>query len=328
MNISVDGLGIVSRMGYKEDIEFFLERGSAAGQSQSGPHVPADIPESLGIPDKLVRRMSHFARLSLLSAARAVIDSGIDIRKKSTGIIQGSVYGPIISGLQCFDDLLDFGDNQLSPANFSGSVFNTSATYLSLAFGIEGRTMTHTSGQDTLYNSLMTASQWLEQGEAEYIIMGIGDEYTSFFDGGIPLQAQAPKGFIPDSEGWTTFVLSGSRNPLYGKINCGRLDRSLKIKNKNIIYSAWHELIKPDEFYDHSLTKRACFPGPLRGSYPTASCFDLALALICAKKGRFPVSNPEDRNYNIEELDKNEKIACFNLSETEDIFYYETQVDS
>jgi 3-oxoacyl-(acyl-carrier-protein) synthase len=185
MKLSVQGLGIVSKIGNTQEIEDLLAKNEIRSIDLCTGHtLSIDFPDEFRIASSLIRRMSHFAKISLLSACYAMKDSGLDLTGKSVGIIQGSVYGPIISGIQAFDDLIDFGDNQLSPTNFSGSVFNTSATYLSLAFGIQGCTLSHTSGLDTLYNSLQTASFWLESGMTDYVILGIGDEYTPYFDHG------------------------------------------------------------------------------------------------------------------------------------------------
>ena len=146
MNLSVVGLGMASKVGNTKDLEQLLIKSPLINPNDlpSSHTLPLDIPDHFNLPQQLLRRMSHFAKISLVSAYNAIQDSNLDLTGKTVGIIQGSVYGPIISGIQAFDDLIDFGDNQLSPTNFSGSVFNTSATYLSLAFGIQGRTLSHT----------------------------------------------------------------------------------------------------------------------------------------------------------------------------------------
>jgi hypothetical protein len=321
MSISVAGLGIVSKIGGIKEIEHFLSQDIVnPNMLPAGRHLSIDIPNIYAVSERLVRRMSHFAKLSLLSALHAIKDSELNVAGKSIGIIQGSVYGPIISGIQAFDDLIDFGDNQLSPTNFSGSVFNTSATYLSLAFGIQGCTLSHTSGQDTLYNSILTAGLWLESGEVDYVIMGIGDEYSSYFDDSLPSDKQP--GLLPTSEGWTTFILSLDEKAKYGKIEYGYLKELLKTKNQKNIYSVWHEQIKADDFLNHAKDNQACFLTFLRGSYPSAAAFDLAFALICVKSNKFPVYYSSDGNYQLQLLNKDEKITCYSLSETNGIFYY------
>jgi hypothetical protein len=324
MNISVMGLGMVSRIGDTADLERLL-----AGDCQIYPNMllsnhilPLDIPDGFNISPQLFRRMSHFAKISLLSANSAVKDSGLDIAGKSIGIIQGSVYGPIVSGIQAFDDLIDFGDNQLSPTNFSGSVFNTSATYLSLAFGIQGCTLSHTSGMDTLYNSLLTASLWLENKTVDFVIMGIGDEYTTYFDNQC-LASDQQSGLLPTCEGWTTFILGKGEKSKYGKVEYSCLQNLPETKSRKNIYSVWHEQIKPEQFLNHARYNQACFPVFLRGSYPSGSGFDLALALICAQNGRFPVYNDLSGNYRIQDLEKDERVRCFSVAENNGVFYYE-----
>ena len=302
MSISVVGLGVVSKLGSTGDLEQLLKQSLINPKELPSSHpLTIDIPNEFNFSPQLIRRMSHFAKLSLLSACNAIKDSGLNISGKSIGIIQGSVYGPIISGIQAFDDLIDFGDNQLSPTNFSGSVFNASASYLSLAFDIQGCTLTHTSGLDTLYNSLLAASLWLESGTVDYVIMGIGDEYTTFFDNNF-LTLDQPTALLPTCEGWTTFILSKAEKAKYGKVEYGYLKRLPETNNQKNIYSVWHEQIKAAEFLSHAKYNQACFPVYLRGSYPSAAAFDLALALICSSKARFPVYNLEQEQYQIHDL--------------------------
>jgi hypothetical protein len=323
-NVSVVGLGMVSKVGDTKDLEQLLTSSRLINPNvlTSGHTLSLDIPDDFNLSQQLLRRMSHFAKISLLSACNAIKNSGLDICGKSVGIIQGSVYGPIISGIQAFDDLIDFGDNQLSPTNFSGSVFNTSATYLSLAFGIQGPTLSHTSGLDTLYNSLLTASLWLESGEVDYVMMGIGDEYTTYFDHDF-LTLDQQTGLLPTCEGWTTFILSKDETAKYGKIAYGYLKTLPETKSKKNIYSVWHQQIKTAEFLEHAKDNQACFPAFLRGSYPSASAFDLALALICTKNERFPMYNTSDGNYHIQFLSKDERISCYSIAENNGVVCYE-----
>ncbi len=329
MKLSVNGLGLVSKIGNTKEIETVLAQGQIDPKCLSSNHtLSIDIPNDFNIPPQLIRRMSHFAKISLLSACHAFRDSGLnDLVGKSIGIIQGSVYGPIISGIQAFDDLIDFGDNQLSPTNFSGSVFNTSSTYLSLAFGIQGPILTHTSGMDTLYNSLLSAYIWLESKTVEYVVLGIGDEYTTYFDDGNQT-ANQQNGLLPTCEGWTTFILSKNEKTKYGMVDFSCLKMLPDIKNQKNIYSVWHEKIENAEFINHAKHNQACFPVFLRGSYPSSSAFDLALMLICAQKERFPVYNGLNGYFQILNIGKDEKISCFNISENnDDIILYQVTKD-
>lgn len=323
MNLSVLGLGLVSKIGSVEDLEAALAKEQIdPGRLASGPSLPIEIQADFDISPQLVRRMGHFAKISLLSACRAIKDSGLnDLAGKRVGIIQGSVYGPIIAGIQAFDDLIDFGDNQLSPTNFSGSVFNTSATYLSLAFGIQGPVLTHTSGMDTLDNSLLAASLWLESRRVDYVIVGMGDEFTAYFeDNNSPENQQT--GLLPTCEGWTTFILSKDAKAKYGKVEFGYLKTLPETKNRKNIYSVWHEGLKATEFLNHAQANQACFPVFLRGSYPSAAAFDLALALICAKNKRFLMYNVSNGNYQTQLISGGEIINCYSISENNEIVCY------
>jgi len=322
MNVFVNGVGLVSGIGNTAAWERLLAQDRINPDDfPSNFRLAIDFPSDFNFPRQLIRRMSHFAQISLLSAGDAVKDSGLDIAGKSIGIIQGSVYGPIISGIQAFDDLIDFGDDQLSPTNFSGSVFNTSATYLSLAFNNKGCALTHTSGLDTLYNSLLTAFLWLKNGEADYVILGIGDEYPLFFDNR-HLTTDCATGLLPTGEGWTTFILSKDDQAKYGKVEFSYLQELPPTKNQKNVYSVWHEQIFKGKFMIHAKENQACFPGYLRGSYPSAAAFDLGLALVCASRARFPVFKTRNGGYQIQKIVSNESITCYSASENDGVFCY------
>jgi hypothetical protein len=324
MKIGVAGLGMVSKLGDAGNVRQLLTENSWFDPRElpAGHTLGLDQLSDYDLPQSLLRRMSHFAKIALLSACRAVQDSGRDLAGKSVGIIQGSVYGPIISGIQAFDELIDFGDNQLSPTNFSGSVFNTSATYLSLAFGIQGSTLAHTGGLDTLYNSLLVASLWLESGAVEYVIVGIGDEYTTFFDRETPAISGQPTGFLPTGEGWTTFIFKKAQPAKYGQLEFGYSPTLPATTDQPNIYSFWHEQSPAERFLDHARNNQACFPVGLRGSYPSGAAFDVALALLCKKNGRFLVTQPTEGVYQIQNLGRTKPVCCYSVAENGGVHYY------
>jgi hypothetical protein len=325
MKLSINGLGLVSTAGDVADLERLLAQSRIEPElCFSNSALPFEFSSEFKVPSQLVRRMGRFAKLSLLSAGQAICDSGLELAGRSVGIIQGSVYGPINSGLQAFDDLIDFGDNQLSPTNFSGSVFNTAATYLSLAFSIQGPVLTHTSGLDTLYNSFLTASKWLEDKEVDYVILGVGDEYTPYFDGEHAAN-EHQSSLLPTSEGWTTFLLGRNDAAKFGKLRFSYL-KSLPSRQNQYernVYSIWHKKIESGQFSVHARERLDCFPVHLRGSYPSASAFDLALALICKRNRRFPIYDGFSLQYRVEHLDEIDIIRCFSLAEGDHVACYE-----
>jgi hypothetical protein len=326
MKLSVVGLGMAAKLGKTADVAQLLTGNRiVAPRDLAADHpVALDIPSDFQIAPQLIRRMSHFAKLSLASACDAFRDSGLDQAGKTIGIIQGSVYGPIGSGIQALDELVDFGDNQLSPTNFSGSVFNTSATYLSLAFGIQGCTLAHTGGLDTLYNSLVTAFLWLERGTVDYVMAGIGDEYTPFFNREISAAFGPATGLLPTGEGWTTFIFGKAQTAKYSQLEFGYLPTLPETTNQPNIYSFWHEQSPAEQFWEHARNNQACFPVGLRGSYPSAAAFDLALTLLCAKNGRFPFFHPVEGIYRIKDLEQTKPVSCFSVAEDGRMHYYRT----
>lgn len=309
MKLAVNGIGIVSTLGTVDSIAELLQQSQISVASlASSAKVSLNFPSEMNIPGGLVRRMSHFAKMAVLSAGYALVDSELDCRAKRVGIIEGSVYGPITSGLKAFDELIDFGDDKISPTTFSGSVFNAAATYLSLAFGIQGPILTQTAGADTLYNSLTMASLWLESGMVDYVILGVGDEFADYFSDITATNGSNSKS-LPTSEGWTTLIVSraDAEKTAYGQLEFDYSEQFVA-QTENQINSFWNEDFGGEW-------------NSLRGAYPAGVAFDVALLLLARKLQRFPRQSADGSEYSVSDLN-GEALSCCNHAESGKAFFY------
>jgi 3-oxoacyl-[acyl-carrier-protein] synthase II len=80
---------------------------------------------------KGLRRADKFSRMSVLAASDAVSCSGIrSFDGKSTGVILATAFGPHVTTFGFLDDILDYGDANVSPSKFSNSVHNAAVSYI------------------------------------------------------------------------------------------------------------------------------------------------------------------------------------------------------
>jgi len=178
--ISSWGLGILSfekalHQGWREPAKVVDSR--HAGQQRYAYQVDLD-----SIPDKTIlkkiRRADKLSKMSVLAAADALADSGIEhIAQKKTGIILATAFGAHVTTFDFLDGILDFGDAAVSPTSFSNSVHNAAASYVSASLSIQGPTMTVTQFRFSFQSALQLAQTWLLQDRCDYVLVGGVDQY-------------------------------------------------------------------------------------------------------------------------------------------------------
>ncbi|MCP4105408.1 MAG: beta-ketoacyl synthase chain length factor [Desulfobacteraceae bacterium] len=125
---------------------------------------------------KGIRRADKFAKMAVIASDKAC--AGFEFQKEDTdiSIILCTQFGPHATTFKFLDTLLDYSDTGVSPTTFSHSVHNAAASYIASFLGIRGQSLTITSFQDPLRQALILADAWLEQKQAEKIIVCYVDE--------------------------------------------------------------------------------------------------------------------------------------------------------
>ncbi len=127
---------------------------------------------------KKIRRSDKLSQMSVLAAAEALRESGIEnITKKNIGIILATAFGAHVTTFAFIDDILDYGDANASPTLFSNSVHNAAVSYISTTFDIKGPTLTVTQFRFSFFGALQLAEAWLALGRCEYVLVGAVDQY-------------------------------------------------------------------------------------------------------------------------------------------------------
>jgi 3-oxoacyl-[acyl-carrier-protein] synthase II len=177
------------------------------------------------VPDrtllKKIRRADKLSKMSVLAAADALSDCGIEnISRKKIGIILATAFGAQVTTFDFLDGILDFGDAGVSPTTFSNSVHNAAASYVSSSLNIQGPTLTVTQFRFSFQSALQLAKTWLDQERCEYVLVGAVDQYgdvlgyiseqklTAAMDGRIKPFAFNPTCQVPGEGGF--FFLLGN----------------------------------------------------------------------------------------------------------------------
>jgi len=126
---------------------------------------------------KEMRRADKFSKMACFAAYDAFVDSGLGNEVKSSlGIILATAFGPHVTTFRFLDDILDYGDTNVSPTVFSHSVHNAAASYIALVLGARGPTLTVTQFAHSFHQALIIAQSWLRERRCEYILVGNADQ--------------------------------------------------------------------------------------------------------------------------------------------------------
>lgn len=179
MNIA--GIGIVTARG--RGIESFR---TALSEGWRKPE-PAYTIASETLRDNAVlkdmRRADDLCKMACLAASDAVSDSGIGADERSNlGIILGTAFGPHPTTFRFLDDIISFGDTEVSPTTFSHSVHNAALSYVSTNLQSRGPTLTITQFAHSFHQAVSLAEAWLEEGRCDHILVGVADQYGTVMD--------------------------------------------------------------------------------------------------------------------------------------------------
>ncbi|MBI4847352.1 MAG: beta-ketoacyl synthase chain length factor [Nitrospirae bacterium] len=127
---------------------------------------------------KKMRRADKLSKMAVLAAADALENSGIEnINKKTIGIITATAFGAHVTTFDFLNDILDYGEANVSPTTFSNSVHNAAASYISSALNIQGPTLTVTQFFFSFHSALQLAKAWLDEKRCDYVLVGAVEQY-------------------------------------------------------------------------------------------------------------------------------------------------------
>ena len=237
MSPAIRGLGIVAACGRGVDA---LRASLHCGWKPpvfvpvSGSHPLPCYPLPPGALDdkslgRKVRRADRFSRMAVFAASDALDDAclseGVD--RGRIGLIVTSALGSHGTTFQFLDEILTYGDAEVSPTVFSHSVQNAAAAYIATTLDIRGPVMTLTQVHFAFHQALILAQTWLHSGRCDHVLVGGVDELGSVMqyiwrsllpmseDGQIhPFAFGKSPGTVP-GEGAAFFLLSATGSNAY-----------------------------------------------------------------------------------------------------------------
>ncbi len=221
--MNIMGIGVVFSGGRGiEQYENALRKGLINPSYSVAPEVLADKK----IRSKM-RRGDRFSKMAVAAAIDAVEASKIST--DSLGIIISTGFGPQVTTFKFLDGIIDYGPKLASPTEFSNSVHNAAASYVSTVLESKGPTLTLTDFSFPFHNSLLIAKSWLNQNRCKNVLVGGIDERGEVMDYICKNKLSIGK-IKPFGEGSLFLALSNSKgNNQYCKID----DISVGAKKKD-----------------------------------------------------------------------------------------------
>ena len=123
------------------------------------------------------RRADRFSKMALLAAWDAAHDSSLDLETQagSLAVILATGFGPHQTTFDFLDEIITYGDGNVSPTVFSHSVHNAAASYIALALNSRGPTLTLTRYAFSFQEALLLAQCWIDQRRCRNVLVGAVD---------------------------------------------------------------------------------------------------------------------------------------------------------
>jgi len=306
--MNVLGIGIVFRGGRGIDsYENSLTQGWQPPGELNLPRIQKRLPvyavadETLAdrLLLKKMRRADRLSKMAVLAAADALQDSCLENVRHRTGIILATSLGAHQTTFDFLDDIIDYGEAQVSPTTFSNSVHNAAVSYIASVLDITGPTLTVTRFSFPFQSALQLAQTWLADQRCDYVLVGAADQCGEVMryifdrklrtaaDGRVrPFHFSPPAPPVP-GEGSVFFVVS-RKHPenVYcsvDRIDFGRLRESKEVPDIDIVDSDgtldWAAYLQ-----ELSPSVPVAAYAPLFGSLMTGSAFHCAAGALMIKK--------------------------------------------
>ena len=251
----------------------------------------------------VLRRMNRFAKMAVLGGALALEDAGweIPLKRDDIGLVIASGYGASKSTFDFLDSMIE-GEGQFpSPTLFSNSVHSSAASHLSIVLELGGPCLTVSQFEMSTVSALLTACQWLWEGQVQAVLFGAVDEicpvlgycYDRFFgtNASGPMEPFAwHRQTAVMGEGAAFLLLTRERGE---GTAYGRIDRVEWTQSR-------HVAVPPDSLLVLGADGQACCAAdyrrlsetandrvayaPVYGSLPGGQAFDVALAALVAQQ--------------------------------------------
>ncbi len=127
------------------------------------------------IPPAMIRRMSKTVKMSSVASKHALQEAGIE---NPDAIIVGTGMGCSQDSEKFLKNVIDNNEEFLTPTYFIQSTHNTVAGQIALALQCHAYNFTYVNTSSSLEFSFLDAKLQINDGEADYVLVGSTDEQT------------------------------------------------------------------------------------------------------------------------------------------------------
>ena len=124
------------------------------------------------------RRMGKLMKAATMSSLKALKAAGIET---PDAIITATAFGMLETSEKFLLDMLENGEEALSPTLFMQSTHNTIGSAIAIRTKCHGYNMTYSQGKDSLEWALRDARRLIAMGKAKTVLVGFHDEATPLF---------------------------------------------------------------------------------------------------------------------------------------------------
>jgi len=129
---------------------------------------------------KKLKEVSRFIPFSMAATRMALEQAQLELTEEErdrTGVFIGVGLGGLENLERCTLTLVEKGPNKVSPYFIPSLIANMAAGQVSIAFGLRGPSLAHTSACSSSGHAIGEAMRWIQHGQAEVMIAG-GAEAT------------------------------------------------------------------------------------------------------------------------------------------------------
>ena len=121
------------------------------------------------------RRMGKLMKAATITSMRALRQAGVE---RPDAIITATAYGMLETSERFLTDMVENGEEMLSPTLFMQSTHNTIGSALAIRLKCHGYNITYSQGADSFRWALRDAKRLIETGKAKTVLVGQHDEAT------------------------------------------------------------------------------------------------------------------------------------------------------
>jgi hypothetical protein len=146
---------------------------------------PLAFSPTLGVSDDVLndpatsrqlRRADRFVRMASIAAMDAASRAGGTVPSERIGLIVSSGLGPHGRGFKFLDGILDAGDSEALPTDFSHSVHGAAASYIAGLLDLRGPSLSTTDFELGFEHAILLAQTWLAEKTCDRVLVGAVEE--------------------------------------------------------------------------------------------------------------------------------------------------------